>query len=136
MKRRRRDPSLRRRKGEISQAQAFELQVGCAAETRHFWDGDDRRAAWGEHRAALLDASRPGRRPSAWWEFDRDADERPRPGETEQEALLRCGEATAADVAVLRASLRYGLDNPEMARRLNIDTGRVRQALAAWDARN
>jgi len=136
MKRRRRDEALRRRKGEISRAQAFELLTCCAAETRHFWDEADRRAAWDEHRAVLLATSRPGRRPSAWWEYDRPAEDRPRPGEHEVEALLRIGEATPADVDTLREALRYGLEVPELARRLNIDVRRVRQAIAAFDARN
>lgn len=136
MKRRRRDEALRRRKGEISRQQAFELLTCCAAETRHFWDEADRRAAWEEHRDALLAACRAGHRPSAWWEYDRQPDERPRPGEHEVEALIRIGAATAADVDDLREALRYGLEVPELARRLNIDVRRVRQAIAAFDARN
>lgn len=141
MKRRRRDETLRRRKGELSMAQAFELRVGCAAETRHFYDDDDRRAAWDEHRQRILSGVRPGHRPSAWWEFDRSAGERPRAHEHEVEALLRLGVATDADLNALAAEVHYFTDNPALCRYSAEDMRRLRNALTlagvdtwAWPA--
>ena len=123
---------LRRRRGELSRPQEFELIAQCfVMPPAHFADDADRRAAWEEFRADLLAQTRAGKRPSGWWVYEH-ATETPRYDAPETVTLHRIGEATQADLDDLAAEARYFETTPQLCRWSAQTWADVRATLAAW----
>jgi hypothetical protein len=101
MPRKRRMPKTRRRRDVLTMAERHELAWGCFAPPRCFVDEGDRADNWAFHRAALLAECRAGHRPSAFWKYDVQPEDRPHGGESEVECLIRIKQASPADVAFL-----------------------------------
>jgi len=55
---------------ELTDAQRLELVLGTGGGGSHFEDDEECEAAWQQHRAVLLEESRPGTRPWAWWRYE------------------------------------------------------------------
>jgi hypothetical protein len=129
-----RKPKVARRKtGELSRQQRFELIATCFAPTRHFADDDDRRAAWNEFRSELLSQQRPGRRPSAWWAYEHP-DEMPTSAYEEETPMLYVlGEARQEDIDALAQAAHYFTSTPELCYWSAETWQRVRGTLAAWN---
>jgi hypothetical protein len=83
--------TLKRRRIDLSGEQRVNLTCGrsCGGVGPEFVfeNEEERRAAWEAHRAELLAAHRPGKRPAAYWDYDCPFERLPH--ETDYQLLYR-----------------------------------------------
>lgn len=96
----------RRTRAALSRSQYFNLMasVYLVGEGRPFESEEQRRSAWEAHKETLLAGSRPGRRPGAYWRYERpDLEARRLPHETDLQLLFRLGMLGPEEVEALEA---------------------------------
>ena len=99
-------------KSELTREQGIELLIGRTGKSA-FKSESEARAAWSEHRAKLLEASSPFRRPEAWSKFDCLDIPRLWANEPNENYFERTNQMTEAEKRLL-SILRNGGDIPPM----------------------